>query len=68
MLKELEKPMHFEEIKEFLGMGSDFIYKELQAGRLLGYKLGGKWIVYPSDLRRYLDCLSSNQKKIRITR
>ena len=68
MPKDLEKPMHFKEIEEFLGMGSDFVYKELQAGRLPGHKLGGKWIVYPSDLKKYMACLPSNQKKLRIAR
>jgi len=68
MPKELEKPMHFEEVQEFLGMGSTFVYNELQTGRLPGHKLGGKWIVYPSELQRYLDRLPSNQRKLKITK
>lgn len=65
MPRELEKPMHFDEVKEFLGMGSRFLYEELQAGRLIGSKLGNRWIVYPSDLKKYLDSQPSNRKRIR---
>ena len=68
MAKELEKPMHFDEVTEFLGMGTDYVYKELQAGRLIGRKLGHKWIVYPSDLARYLDNKPSNRKKIHLAK
>jgi excisionase family DNA binding protein len=64
LAKELEKPMHFNEVKEHLGMGTDFVYKELQEGRLKGSKLGNRWIVYPSDLAKYLKNRPSNQKKI----
>lgn len=63
--KQLERPMHFEELKEFLGMGSDYLYKRLQSGEIPGRKLGNKWIVYPSDLRRFLDGQYSNQKRIK---
>lgn len=65
MLKPLERPLHFKEVQEFLGMGSDFVYKELQAGRLTGSKLGNQWIVYPSDLARYLERQPSNRKRIK---
>lgn len=65
MPKTLEKPMDFQEVKEFLGMGSDFIYKELQKGRLTGRKLGNRWVVYPSDLQRYLERLPDNRKRIK---
>lgn len=58
----LEKPMHFEEVRQFLGMGTDYVYKELQSGRLSGSKLGNRWIVYPSDLARYLKQQPSNRK------
>lgn len=63
-LKELEKPMHFKEVVEFLGMGTDFVYKELQRGRLAGRKLGKEWIVNPSDLPKYLATRPSNQKRV----
>ncbi|MEN6350311.1 MAG: helix-turn-helix domain-containing protein [Syntrophomonas sp.] len=65
MSKQLEKPMHFKEVQEFLGMGSDFIYKNLQSGVIPGRKLGGRWIVRPSDLQKYLDRLPSNNYKLR---
>jgi len=65
MSKQLEKPMQFDEVKTFLGRGSTWLYEELQTGRLPGRKLGGKWVVYPSDLQRYLKQLPSNQKRIK---
>jgi excisionase family DNA binding protein len=68
MPKQLEKPMHFEEIQEFLGMGPDFVYKELQSGRLSGHKIGNRWIVYPSELQKYLDQQYSNQKRLKVVR
>lgn len=60
--------MHFSEVHEYLGMGIDFVYKELQAGRLKGYKLGNRWVVYPSDLQRYMNNLPSNQRKIKLAK
>lgn len=68
MPKELERPMHFTEIQEFLGMGPDFVYKNLQSGVIPARKLGGRWVVYPSDLQKYLDRLPSNQKRLKIAR
>ncbi len=64
MAKTLEKPMHFKEVKEFLGMGSDYVYKELESGRLPGRKLGNKWIVFPSDLAKYMESRASNRKRV----
>lgn len=68
MPKKLEKPMSFDELKEFFGRGNTWLYEQLQTGKLPGRKLGGKWIVYPSELQKYMDRLPSNQKKIRIAR
>jgi len=65
---ELEKPMHFSEVVKFLGMGTDYVYKELQGGRLTGYKLGKRWIVYPSDLQKFLSQRPSNQKRIKLAK
>lgn len=66
--KSLEKPLHFNEVREFLGMGTDYVYKELESGRLPGFKLGNRWRVYPSDLARYLKNQPSNQKKIKLVK
>lgn len=68
MPKQLEKPMSFKEVQEFLGRGHAWLYDQLQRGKLPGHKLGGKWIIYPSELQRYLDQQYSNQHKIRIAR
>lgn len=68
MVKNFEKPMHFNEVRQFLGMGSDFIYKELQTGRLKGRKLGNRWIVYPSDVVSYMEKQPSNQKRIKLSK
>lgn len=68
MPKTLEKPMSFTEVKEFLGCGNTWLYSQLQTGRIPARKLGGKWIVYPSDLERYLNQLPSNQRRIRLAR
>lgn len=65
MPKLLEKPLRFEEVREFLGKGKTWLYSELQSGRLTGYKLGNSWIVYPSDLQRYLKQQPSNRKRIK---
>ena len=64
MIKELEKPMHFKDVTKCLGMGTDYVYKALQDGRLKGRKIGNRWIVFPSDLRKFLDNCPSNQKKV----
>ena len=64
----LEKPMHFGEVVSFLGMGPDYVYKSLQEGRLYGYKLGNRWIVYPSDLQRFLDQQYSNRQRIKLAK
>lgn len=61
----LEQPMSFKQVQEFLGCGKTFLYEELQSGRLAGYKLGRKWIIYPSDLQRYLRQRPSNIRKIK---
>lgn len=66
--KPLEKPMSFNEVKEFLGRGHAWLYDQLQRGKLPGHKLGGKWIIYPSELQKYLDQQYSNQRKIRLAR
>ena len=66
--RELEKPMHFDEVMEFLGMGPDYIYKALQDGRITGYKLGNRWIVYPSDLQRFLNQQYNNRFKIKLAK
>ena len=44
-MKLLERPMSFDDVKEFLGRGSTWLYGELQSGRMPGHKLGGMWIV-----------------------
>lgn len=62
--KQLEKPMHFEEVRKHLGVGTRFLYEILQDGKLTGYKLGNRWVVYPSDLIRYQENLPSNRKRI----
>ena len=49
--KPLEKPMSFKEVQEFLGRGHAWLYDQLQRGKLPGHKLGGKWIIYPSELQ-----------------
>ena len=67
-MKSLEKPMSFQEVMDFLDRGSTWLYGELQSGRMPGYKLGGRWIVYPSDLQKYLERQRSNQRKIRLVR
>ncbi|MDD2585489.1 MAG: hypothetical protein PHT79_06650 [Syntrophomonadaceae bacterium] len=64
MPKQLERPMSFEEVRTFLHRGSTWLYTRLQNGEILGSKLGGKWIVYPSNLQRYLDRLPNNRKRI----
>lgn len=64
----LEKPMSFEEVKEFLGRGSTWLYGQLQKGKIPGHKLGGQWVVYPSELKRYLERLPSNQRKLKLAR
>lgn len=51
MSQPLEKPMRFKEVQDFLGVGHNYLYEALQSGRLKGYKLGNRWIVYPSDLK-----------------
>lgn len=61
----MEKPMHFDEVQKYLGMGSDYVYKKLQSGQLVGYKLGNKWVVYPSDLKKFLERQPSNRRRIR---
>lgn len=66
--KPLEKPMSFKEVQEFLGRGHAWLYDQLQRGKLPGHKLGGKWIIYPSELQKYLDQQYSNQRKIRLAR
>lgn len=68
MEKQLERPMSFSEVKEFLGCGNTWLYEQLQNGRIPGRKLAGRWVVYPSDLERYLGRLPSNQRKIRLAR
>jgi excisionase family DNA binding protein len=65
MQKQPEKLMHFSEVREILGCGSDFLYKALQSGRITGFKLGKSWVVFPHDLQTYLDSLPGNRKKIR---
>lgn len=65
---ELEKPMSFKEVKEFLGMQSNWLYEQLQTGRLPGHKLGSRWIIYPSELKRYLDQQYSNIHKIKLAK
>jgi excisionase family DNA binding protein len=65
MPKPLEKPMNFKEVHAFLGMGTDYVYKELEHGRLPGFKLGNRWMVYPSALAKYLETRPSNRIKIR---
>ena len=68
MPKQLEKPMSFNETKEFLGRSHTWLYEELQSGRMPAHKLGGKWIVYPSELQKYLNQQYSNQKKLKVAR
>lgn len=68
MAKELEKPMSLEEVKEFLGMKKTWLYEQLQSGRLPGHKLGRRWIIYPSELKRYLDQQPSNIKKLKLSK
>jgi len=68
MQKQPEKPMPFNEVKDFLGCGNTWLYEQLQTGRLPGRKLAGKWVVYPSELERYLQRLPSNQKKLKLAR
>lgn len=65
MQANLDKPMSFEEVRRFLGRGKTWLYEQLQTGKLPAYKLGGRWIVYPNDLRRYLAQQPSNQKKLK---
>jgi hypothetical protein len=62
--KQLEKPLHFEEVRKFLGVGHDFLYKALQDGKLIGHKLGNRWVVYPKDLIRYLENRPSNRRRV----
>lgn len=66
--KGLEKPMRFKDVQEYLGAGSDYVYKALEGGRLKGYKLGNRWIVYPSDLQKFMDSRPSNQKKVKLAK
>lgn len=67
-MKELEKPMSFKEVKDFLGISNAWLYGQLQSGRLIGHKLGSKWIVFPSDLQRYLDQQYTNRHQIRLAK
>lgn len=67
-MKQLEKPMSFSEVKAFLGRGNTWLYAELQSGRLPGHKLGGQWVVYPSELQTYLERLPGNRKKLRLAK
>jgi len=67
MATNLEKPMRFKEVQEHLGSGTDFLYKALENGDLKGYKLGRSWVVYPSDLKKFIEA-RCNQKKIRIAK
>lgn len=68
MPKQLEKPMSFKEVKEFLGCGHAWLYEQLESGKLPARKLGGKWIVFPSDLQKYFDRLYSNQQRLKIAK
>lgn len=61
----MERPMRFEEVRSFMGVGHDFLYKELQSGRLIGSKIGNRWIIYPKDLNKYLTSRPNNRKRIR---
>jgi len=67
-MPKLEKPMNFKEVRDFLGMGTDYVYKELESGRLAGFKLGNRWMVYPSALSKYLESRPSNRIKIKLAR
>ena len=62
--KALENAMTFEEAKQFLGVSCDFLYKRLQNGVITGYKFAGRWVIYQSDLQKYLSQLPNNKKKI----
>ena len=62
---QLEKPMSFNEVREFLGRGNTWLYDQLQRGELPGHKIAGKWVVYPSELKKYLNRQYSNQKRIK---
>ncbi len=67
-MKELEKPMSFKEAQEFLGVSNMFLYKRLWRGEIIGHKLGRKWIIFPSDLQRFIDQQYTNQRKIRLAK
>ena len=61
----LETPLKFAEIRGYLNCSLDYIYKSLESGKMQGRKIAGKWIVYPSDLEKFVKQQPTNQRRIK---